>query len=77
MASKAKKPEVEKLLYRRQEAAHALGFSVRTIDWMIRQQQLSTRKRGRVVLIPAADVQRVAAEILASPSAHGSAPSSM
>jgi excisionase family DNA binding protein len=55
---------VQKLFYRREEASFALGLSVRTIDGMIAEQRLRTRRKGRCVLIPASDIQRVADEIM-------------
>ena len=72
-----KKPEAprpEKLLYRRQEAAFALGMSVRAIDYMIADQRLTTRRVGRCVVIPARDVLRVAQEIISSDMLQGVAP---
>ncbi len=71
--SPKKKPaqKVDKLLYRRQEAAYALGLSVRSIDAMLADKRLTGRRFGRCVVIPAADVQRVAATILRSDMLQG------
>ena len=75
MAKAKTKPQVEKLMYRRHEAAFALGLSVRAIDAMIADQRLTTRRFGRCVLIPATDVRRVYETILASDMLQGVAPS--
>jgi hypothetical protein len=68
---------IEKLFYRRAEAAYALGLALRSIDYMIADQRLTTRRYGRSVLIPVADVRRVAAEILRSDMLQGNAGSPM
>ena len=70
----AQAPAIEKLLYRRQEAAYALGMSLRAIDYMVADKRLSTRRVGRCVVIPAGDVRRVAEEILSSDMLQGVAP---
>ena len=75
MAKQPGKHKVDKLLYRRQEAAFALGLSVRSIDAMIADQRLTTRRFGRCVVIPAGDVKRVADTILQSDMLQGVAPS--
>jgi hypothetical protein len=54
----------EKLLYSRKDAAFALSLSLRTIDTMISNRLLVRRRFGHRVVIPAGDVERVAAEIL-------------
>ncbi len=64
-------PAVEKLLYRRHEVAHSLGLSVRSIDAMIADKRLTTRRFGRCVLIPASDVRRVADAIVRSDMLQG------
>jgi excisionase family DNA binding protein len=64
---------IEKLFYRRAEAAYALGLALRSIDYMIADQRLTTRRFGRSVLIPASDVRRAAAEILRSDMLQGNA----
>lgn len=76
MATKKKaQADVVKLLYRRDEVAFALGLSVRSIDAMIADRRLTTRRFGRCVLIPAADVRRVAETILSSDMLQGVAQS--
>ena len=62
-----------KMLFRRKEAAYTLGLSVRSIDAMIADKRLTTRRFGSSVLIPAADVQRVADTILRSDMLQGTA----
>ena len=49
-----------KRFYRRKEASFALGIGVREIDRLIADQELSTRRFKRCVLIPASDIDRVA-----------------
>jgi hypothetical protein len=56
--------KIEKLFYSRQEAAFALAIPLRSIDYMIADQRLNTRRYGRRVLIPAADIRRTADKIL-------------
>lgn len=51
---------VEKLLYDKRSAAFALSVSVRTIENMLANKQLSYRRCGSKVLIPASDVRRIA-----------------
>lgn len=53
-----------KLFYSREEAAMVLALSVREIDGLISRQVLTTRPYGRRRLIPAADVNKVAGQIL-------------
>lgn len=72
---KSQQADVVKLLYRRDEVAFALGLSVRSIDAMIADRRLTTRRFGRCVLIPAADVKRVAETILSSDMLQGVAQS--
>jgi excisionase family DNA binding protein len=47
-----------KLLCSKKEAAEALGVSLRTIDNLIGQKELTARRVGRRVLIPAVEVER-------------------
>lgn len=47
---------VEKFLYARKEAAHALGISVRSLDYLIAGKQLDTRRIGKKVLITRASL---------------------
>ncbi len=67
----AKKPaasalRVPKLLYRKAEAAFSLGISVRQIEYMLANRQLSATRSGNRVLIPAEEVQRAAELIIRS-----------
>lgn len=65
MASAARIADhVEKLLYSRDEAAYALGISLRSIERMIAGHVLPTRRLGRRTLIPAAAVRSVAGQIV-------------
>jgi excisionase family DNA binding protein len=57
---------LEKFFHSRHEAASALALSVRGIDYLISDQKLRTRRKGRRVLIPSEDVKRLAAEIMRS-----------
>ncbi len=45
--------QIEKLAYTKTEAAFALGLCPRTIDNLIAAKELTARKIGRRVLIPA------------------------
>ena len=44
-------PEVEKWLFTRKEAAFSLGLSVRSVDYLISNRDLETRRVGRKVLV--------------------------
>ena len=46
----------EKFLYSRKEAAHSLGISVRSLDYLIAAKQLDTRRIGKKVLITRASL---------------------
>jgi excisionase family DNA binding protein len=70
-AAKVAPAPLEKLLYRRQEVAFKLGLSVRSVDAMIADKRLRSRRFGRCILIPACDVQRVYEKILASDMLEG------
>jgi excisionase family DNA binding protein len=48
--------QVERIAYRKTEAAEMLGLCLRTIDNMIAAKELTARKFGRVVIIPAAAI---------------------
>jgi excisionase family DNA binding protein len=50
----------QRLLYDRKEAARQLSISVRSLDYLIGQQKLSTRRLGKKVLIPHAELVRFA-----------------
>jgi excisionase family DNA binding protein len=45
--------QIERLAYTKAEAAMSLGLSLRTIDSLISAKELTARKIGRRVLIPA------------------------
>lgn len=51
---------VEKLLLSRQEAASLLSISQRSLDYLIANKILTTRRIGSRVLIPIQDLQRFA-----------------
>jgi len=50
----------QKLLVGRDEAAQMLSISQRSLDYLIANKQLSTRRIGARVLIAVADLQRYA-----------------
>ena len=50
----------QRLLYDRKEAARQLSISVRSLDYLIGQQKLSTRRLGKKVLVPHAELVRFA-----------------
>ena len=47
-----------KLLYTRHDAADALSISLRQVDYLIANKKLNTRRIGRSVRIPHADLVR-------------------
>jgi hypothetical protein len=49
-----------RLLYDRKEAARQLSISVRSLDYLIGQRKLSTRRLGKKVLVPHAELVRFA-----------------
>jgi hypothetical protein len=49
-----------RLLYDRKEAARQLSISVRSLDYLIGQKKLSTRRLGKKVLVPHAELVRFA-----------------
>jgi excisionase family DNA binding protein len=49
-----------RLLYDRREAARQLSISVRSLDYLIGRKELSTRRLGKKVLIPHAELVRFA-----------------
>jgi hypothetical protein len=57
----AHQERVEKLLYDRKSAAHALSISVRSLDYLLSQRAFRTRRIGKKVLIPASELKRFAA----------------
>lgn len=52
----------EKLLYSKEEAAALIGLSVHTITRDIRLGRIKAQRYGRRVLIPHAELMRIAAE---------------
>lgn len=48
---------IERLAYTKVEAARALGLSLRTIDNLIAAKELTARRMGRRVVIPATGLQ--------------------
>jgi hypothetical protein len=51
---------IEKLLYSRKDAAQALSISIRSLDYLIERGDFSTKRIGKKVLIPAAELRRFA-----------------
>ena len=51
----------DRLLYDRKTAAEMLSISVRTLDYLISQRKLETRRIGRKLLIPRESLRRFAA----------------
>ncbi len=51
---------MEKVLITLQEAAAALGLSLRGVDYLLAQGRLATRKIGRRRLIPRTELERFA-----------------
>jgi excisionase family DNA binding protein len=50
----------QKLLFSREEAAAALSISIRSLDYLIANKELSARRIGTRVLIQAADLRKFA-----------------
>jgi len=48
--------QIEKLLYSREDAAAALSISIRSVDYLIAEGKMTTRRIGRKILIPAGDI---------------------
>lgn len=57
---KATVPGHAKLLVGREEAAEILSISVRSVDYLLANKQLSSRRIGSRMLIPVADLQKFA-----------------
>jgi len=58
-----KKPEIraeEKLLLSRRDAAQVLSISQRALDYLVANQRLPSRRIGKRVLIPVADLRKFA-----------------
>jgi hypothetical protein len=52
--------EDTRLLYDRKSAARQLSISVRSLDYLVARKQLGTRRIGKKVLIPHAELVRFA-----------------
>ncbi len=50
----------QKILYDRKGAAFALSISVRALDYLIAGKQLTTRRLGKKVMVPASELSRFA-----------------
>lgn len=50
-----------KLRYTRKEAAHALGISMRTLDYRIQRGEIATKRDGKKILILREVLRRYAA----------------
>ena len=50
----------KKLLYTKREAAKALGISIRSIDYLVASRELTPRRIGRRVLLPATVLEQFA-----------------
>ena len=53
--------EAPRLLYDRKEAARQLSISIRSLDYLIANKKLGTRRIGKKVLIPYGELKRFAA----------------
>jgi excisionase family DNA binding protein len=62
------KPEVQKILISKRDAALALSLSVRTIENLIARKELTARRVGRRTLVVAASLTTFARRDHASPS---------
>jgi hypothetical protein len=60
MAAAASTELPSKILYDRKSAAYALSISVRSLDYLIANKRLNTRKVGKKILIPHAELVRFA-----------------
>ncbi len=49
---------IERLLYTRRDAAKTLSISLRSLDYLIAQKRLATRRIGSKVLIPRTELTR-------------------
>lgn len=52
--------QVQRILYDRKSAAVQLSISVRSLDYLIAQGKFNTRRIGKKILIPHADLVRFA-----------------
>jgi excisionase family DNA binding protein len=53
-------PAAPRLLYSREEAAYQLSISVRSLDYMIAGRKIATQRMGTRILIPHAELVRLA-----------------
>jgi hypothetical protein len=53
---------IERLLYSRKDAAKALSISLRSIDYLVSNKKLKTRRLASRVLIPRSELLRLARE---------------
>ena len=51
---------LEKILYTKREAAQLLSISIRSLDYLIFNQQIPTRRIGRRVLVHRDSIERFA-----------------
>lgn len=51
---------LDRLLYSRKDAARALSISTRSLDYLIGQKQLGTKRLGRRLLIPRGELLKFA-----------------
>ncbi|MGO9590661.1 MAG: helix-turn-helix domain-containing protein [Candidatus Acidiferrales bacterium] len=51
---------MENLVFTREETADALTIGLRTVDLMIARGEIKVRRIGRRVLIPRAEIERIA-----------------
>lgn len=58
---KASMPTEERLLVDRRNAAQYLSISQRSLDYLLAQGELNTRRIGTRILIPLAELKRYAA----------------
>jgi hypothetical protein len=56
--STSSQPHAPRLLYDRKTAALTLSISVRSLDYLIQQQQIATRRIGKKVLIHHTELSR-------------------
>jgi hypothetical protein len=49
---------IQKMLYDRKSAAFALSISTRSLDYLIANKQLATRKLGKKIMVSASELAR-------------------
>jgi hypothetical protein len=72
-SSTQSQPDAPRLLNSRREAARQLSISVRSLDYMVAGRQLTTKRIGNRILIPHAELVRLATtaqvkSVVSSPS---------